>query len=60
LPNDCWIVRCADPQGALFALQGARGQRGIERSSAASEVGWSARWGGIASQGRMVLPKPKR
>jgi uncharacterized protein len=59
LPDDCWIVRCADPQGALFALQGARGKKKIEQPSA-SEVGWSARWGGIASQGRMVLPKPKR
>lgn len=59
LPDGCWIVRCADPQGALFALQGAVGQKGIERSFT-SEVRWSARWGGIASQGRMVLPKPRR
>ena len=59
LSDGCWIARCVDPQGALFALQGARGQRGTERSSA-SEVVWSAKWGGIASQGRMVLPKPKR
>jgi predicted enzyme related to lactoylglutathione lyase len=56
LPDGCWIMRCADPQGALFALQGARGQEGIQRPSA-SEVGWSAKWGGIASRGRMVLPK---
>ncbi|SDI03851.1 MULTISPECIES: VOC family protein [Bradyrhizobium] len=59
LPDDCWIVRCVDPQGALFALQGAWDQKGIERSSA-SEVTWSAKWEGIASQGRMVLPKTKR
>jgi predicted enzyme related to lactoylglutathione lyase len=59
LPDGCWIVRCADPQGALFALQGAWDQKGTERPSA-SEVGWSARWGGIASQGRIVFPKPKR
>jgi len=59
LQDGCWIARCADPQGALFALQGARGQRDTERSSA-SEVAWSAKWGGIASQGRMVLPKTKR
>lgn len=58
LPDGCWIARCVDPQGALFALQGPRGNAGIEPSSA-SEVGWSAKWGGIASQGRMVLPKPK-
>jgi uncharacterized protein len=58
LLDGCWIARCVDPQGALFALQGARGQEVTER--AASEVGWSAKWGGVTSQGRMMLPKPKR
>ena len=60
LTDGCWIARCADPQGALFALQGARGQRDTEHPSSSSEVAWSAKWGGIASQGRMVLPKTKR
>jgi uncharacterized protein len=55
LPDDCWIVRCVDPQGALFVLQGA-----WDQESSASEVSWSAKWGGISSQGRMVLPKTKR
>ena len=59
LPDGSWIVRCVDPQGALFALQGALDRKGIERSSA-SEVGWSAKWGGMASQGRVVLHKTKR
>ena len=59
LTEGCWIARCADPQGALFALQGARGPKDAEQPSA-SEVAWSAKWGGIASQGRMVLPKRKR
>ena len=59
LPDGCWIVRCVDPQGALFALEGAWDQQAIARSSA-PEVTWSAKWGGIASQGRMVLPKTKR
>jgi predicted enzyme related to lactoylglutathione lyase len=58
LTDGCWIARCADPQGALFALQGARG-KDAERPSA-SEVTWSAKWGDIASQGRMLLPKTKR
>jgi predicted enzyme related to lactoylglutathione lyase len=58
LPADCWIVRCADPQGALFALQGAWDLKGTERHSA-PEVSWSAKWGDIASRGRMVFPKPK-
>ena len=59
LPDGCWITRCADPQGALFALQGSRNQSRTERSAAA-EVSWSAKWGGVASRGRMVLDKPKR
>ncbi|WP_245320347.1 VOC family protein [Bradyrhizobium lablabi] len=59
LLEGCWIARCVDPQGALFALQGLRGERDAERP-AGSEVSWSAKWGDIASQGRMVLPKPKR
>jgi len=59
LSDGCWIARCVDPQGALFALQGARGEGDAERPSA-SEVAWSSKWGGFASQGRMVVPKPKR
>ena len=59
LPDGCGIVRCADPQGGLFALQGAWDQKGTEQRSI-SELGWSARWGGVASRGRMVMPKPKR
>ena len=59
LSDGCWIARCVDPQGALFALQGARGQSDARRPST-SEVAWSSKWGGFASQGRMVLPKPKR
>ena len=59
LPDGCWIVRCADPQGALFALQGPWDQKGSERGSA-SQVAWSAKWGDIVSQGRIVFPKPKR
>ncbi len=59
LHDSWWIARCVDPQGALFALQGVRGQGAAERPSA-SEVSWSARWDGIASQGRMVVSKPKR
>lgn len=58
LPDGCWIARCVDPQGALFALQGTRGPAGIAPSSA-SEITWSAKWGETESQGRMVLPDPK-
>jgi predicted enzyme related to lactoylglutathione lyase len=58
LPDSCWIARCADPQGALFALQGSRGRRSNEPS--ASEVSWSTSWGGVASRGRLVLSEPKR
>jgi uncharacterized protein len=45
MPGDSWIVRCTDPQGAPFALQGRRRQPGI---------GWSSEWNGISSKGRLV------
>ena len=59
LPDGCWIARCVDPQGALFALQGLRGQQGRDDSSDL-KVEWSVRWGDVASRGRMVVAKPKR
>jgi len=46
LPDGSWIVRCTDPQGATFALQGKR--------RPGSEVGWSTEWGGFSSKGRLV------
>ncbi len=59
LPDGYGMVRCTDPQGALFALQGAWEQKGADQPSV-SEFGWSASWGGIDSRGKMVLPRPKR
>jgi len=50
------IVRCTDPQGAGFALQGKRRQDGIGRA-AATEVGWSSEWSGFSSRGRLVRPR---
>jgi hypothetical protein len=58
LPDGTWIARCADSQGAAFALQGKRSQEGIERAPA-SEVGWSTTWGGISSKGRLVVTRPR-
>ena len=29
IPGDRWIIRCADPQGAIFALVGKRSHHGI-------------------------------
>jgi uncharacterized protein len=67
LPDVGWVVRCIDPQGAMFALQGATNQSGIEQLSTA-ELGWSAEWGGFTSRGKISNtpskkapgPKPKR
>jgi predicted enzyme related to lactoylglutathione lyase len=42
-----WIARCADPQGAVFALQGKRNE---------DAVGWSTEWGEFSSKGRLVKP----
>lgn len=57
VPGGSWIVRCIDPQGAIFALQGNRSQDGIERAPA-SEVSWSTEWSGISSRGRLIT-KPR-
>jgi predicted enzyme related to lactoylglutathione lyase len=56
-----WVARCIDPQGAMFALQGKRGEAAIEagRAEPATALGWSAAWGGISSRGRLVVRKPK-
>ena len=61
LPDGSWIVRCIDPQGAIFALQGRSSQRDTEQP--AVEIDWSSKWGGFASRGKMIIPpqrKPKR
>ncbi|MFL6816016.1 MAG: VOC family protein, partial [Bradyrhizobium sp.] len=49
VPEGSWIIRCIDPQGAIFALQGKRRQH---------EIGWSTSWSGISSRGRLV-DKPR-
>lgn len=51
LPGGSCIVRCADPQGAMFALQGKRSQ--------VPQIGWSTEWSGFSSRGRLVAPKPR-
>jgi predicted enzyme related to lactoylglutathione lyase len=51
LPGGFWIARCADPQGATFALQGKRGHD--------SKLGWSTEWSGFSSRGRLLAPKPR-
>ncbi|KJC59914.1 glyoxalase [Bradyrhizobium sp. LTSPM299] len=57
LPDGSWIVRCLDPQGAAFALQGARSQDSIAKAPAA-EYSWTSSWGGISSQGRWRNDRP--
>jgi len=57
-----WIARCIDPQGAMFALQGQRGNAGIDRSGEGESdaaLAWSTSWGGISSRGRLLGKKPK-
>jgi uncharacterized protein len=54
-----WVVRCIDPQGAVFALEGTRSDVNVERASA-SEFGWSVGWGGFSSRGRLLFDKASR
>jgi uncharacterized protein len=49
MPGAISIARCADPQGAAFALQGRQGQT--------SKLGWSTEWRGFSSKGRLVGQK---
>jgi uncharacterized protein len=61
MPDGSWIVRCIDPQGAIFALQGSSSQHDAEQP--AVEIDWSSKWGSFASRGKMIVPpqrKPKR
>ena len=48
-----WIARCIDPQGAMFALQGRR-REGSAEAPDASQLTWSAEWGGFASRGKVI------
>jgi uncharacterized protein len=57
LQNGSWIVRCIDPQGAMFSLQGRTSQTMIE-SAEIGELNWAADWGGFASRGKVVA-KPQ-
>jgi uncharacterized protein len=52
-PDGSCIARCTDPQGAVFALEGARSPGAIRRP-ASWQVGWSTEWGGFSSKGRLV------
>jgi uncharacterized protein len=52
LPGGISIARCADPQGAAFALQGKQGHT--------SKLGWSTEWSGFSSRGRILAPKPRQ
>jgi predicted enzyme related to lactoylglutathione lyase len=56
-PGNSWIVRCIDPQRAIFALQGKRSPENVRRASG-SEVAWSTEWSGISSRGRLIT-KPR-
>ena len=53
-----WIVRCIDPQGAMFSLQGQT-SRSMTEAASTSEFGWATQWGGFASRGK-VIAKPRR
>ena len=64
VPGGGWMLRCIDPQGAMFALQADANQGGVKEVSDA-ELGWSTAWGEFRSHGRLVAqpasksaPKP--
>ena len=47
LPDGTWIIRCVDPQGAIFALEGKRRRQSVgyfERVSSGGVVTNDRRW----------------
>jgi uncharacterized protein len=51
LPGGNWFAHCGDPQGAVFALQGARD---------ANAISWTTAWGDFSAKGRIVAnPRSK-
>ena len=54
VPGDRWVARCVDPQGATFALQGAR-SRPRYAQGPGTQLSWSASWGGVSSRGRVIV-----
>jgi predicted enzyme related to lactoylglutathione lyase len=53
MPDGSAIIRCIDAQGAMFALQGARGEQDPGEGPT-TELAWAAEWGGFASRGRLI------
>jgi predicted enzyme related to lactoylglutathione lyase len=51
-----WIVQCADPQGAMFALVGRRRESAVGHGPT-FEVGWSSTWNELSSKGRLLVTK---
>jgi uncharacterized protein len=55
-----WIAHCLDAQGAAFALQGRRNKTSeADAAQSVPQIGFSAKWGGISSRGRLLGTKPK-
>jgi uncharacterized protein len=62
LSGGSWAARCIDPQGAMFALLGHRGNAAIDRNGEGhsdAALGWSTSWGDISSRGQLLGNKPK-
>jgi len=58
--GDTWIAHCIDAQGAVFALQGKRMKTSqADDPQSAPQIGWSTKWGGISTRGRLLATKPK-
>ncbi|MBR0895285.1 VOC family protein [Bradyrhizobium tropiciagri] len=57
LPSGSWIVRCLDPQGATFALEGARSADSIAKAPAA-EYRWTTSYDAFTSKGRWRSDQP--
>jgi predicted enzyme related to lactoylglutathione lyase len=53
VPDGNWMLRCTDPQGAIFALLG---KRSVEHGSTA-QVKWSTDWDGLSLHGKLLVTR---
>jgi hypothetical protein len=53
MPDSNWTLRCADSQGAIFALLGKRSAE----SDSAARVNWSSDWAGTSLSGKLRVTR---
>jgi predicted enzyme related to lactoylglutathione lyase len=53
VPDGNWMLRCTDPQGAIFALLGKRS----DEHGSTAQVNWSTDWNGVSLRGKLLVTR---